>query len=311
MQTFSQVVEKFLSRPNSPKTRASYQTSLNRFVRDVLDGDWGTDVKTLEADDLISYRESLAGLATGSIHTYMSPLRKLFRYMVLRRMTSFNLTDLELALDTARELDSGRDPRPLPKVPPETSVQAVIDAAKEEISQGGTERQTVRAIRDLAIVHALRVTGMRVGELVGMKMSDVDMELRAAVITGKGGKQRLVAFADPASWSAIQHWIIEHPASIDPETPLFIRMDNAIGENIEAMSTYSVRKLLARLASNAGVPYFKPHSLRHRVGARVVDQTGNIAAAQDILGHASIETTRIYARLEARRLRDIHNGVKL
>jgi site-specific recombinase XerD len=173
------------------------------------------------------------------------------------------------------------------------------------------------------MLESLRCSGMRVSELVSLKRANLVREGRHAVITGKGDKQRYVYF-DDAAWSAIETYLRARGdggrtggRSLGA-LPVFARHDKGAGRQVLALTTNAVRHVLAEMIERANKGTgdtleqdhaITPHSFRHWFATRVLATTGDLAATQDLLGHSSPATTRVYARVSAERLRAAHARV--
>lgn len=201
----------------------------------------------------------------------------------------------------------GRAPeRKIPKVPSEEVFQAILAEAREPFS--GTIRQNLGHLRDIALVETLRSTGCRVQEVVSLQSRHLNGGM--AMITGKGDKMRTVFF-DEVAQAAIETYLALR-GDTDKDNPVFARHDRlAVG--VMPLSTTSVRNAIDRLAHGAGVDplAMTPHKFRHRFATRILTSTGNLAGVQDLLGHSSPATTRIYAKLSVSHLANIHEGVSL
>ena len=160
------------------------------------------------------------------------------------------------------------------------------------------------------MLEALRSSGMRVGELVKMQRDDLDHRNHAARVTGKGDKQRIVYFDDIA-WQSIQDYLKtrndgERGRALY-QLPVFARHDRRVGDKILPLTTDTVRLVFNQLAKNAQIEItMTPHSLRHAFATRVLEATSDLAMVQDMLGHASPETTRIYAKVSNKKMREAH-----
>lgn len=201
----------------------------------------------------------------------------------------------------------GRSPaRKIPSIPTEAEFQAVLEAARADT--GGTLRQNLARLRNIALLETLRSTGCRVAEVVSLRCGDLAGNM--AVITGKGDKQRVVFF-DEQAMGAIETYLALRESSEASEA-VFARHDRR-AKGIMPMSTTSVRNVINTLAEAAGIDpdTISPHKFRHRFASAILEATGNLAAVQDFLGHSSPATTRIYAQLATNTLAGLHESVSL
>lgn len=200
----------------------------------------------------------------------------------------------------------GKRHESLPHVPPEEVFQAVLKQVHRD--PGGTVRQNMIRLRNIAIMETLRSTGCRVSEAMSLTRGDLrDMQ---ATIRGKGGKARLIFF-DHVAWEAIWTYL-DLRGDTDRLAPVFARHDRKV-KGIKPMSTTSVRNMIDKLALEAGLDprRISPHKMRHRFATKVLAATGNLAGVQDLLGHSSPVTTRVYAKLNNEALAQIHQSVSL
>jgi integrase/recombinase XerC len=194
------------------------------------------------------------------------------------------------------------------KLPPDEVVEAVIQAVQSPPDLSGLDlRQERRArliwLRDRAMLLSLYSTGMRVGELVGLRRGDLDHEDQGAWVSGKGDRERFVRFSARA-WNALMQylearhddWVLGNVTT----APLFCRHDRGAGDHRRLpLTTLSVERAITRLAKDTGVLErfnLTPHSFRHYFATRFLRHTHDLALTQDVMGHASPQTTRIYAK---------------
>jgi site-specific recombinase XerD len=204
-------------------------------------------------------------------------------------------------------------------VPAEEALQALLEAAysvplPEEPNTPAGRRATLRRLRNIALLEALRASGARVGELVTLRRGDLDHREQAAIVRGKGGKERLIYF-DDQSWGAIVHYVRTRQDGTTGRPvgslPLFAQHGRRAGSRILPISTDTVRRVFNALAQAAGLEVsITPHLLRHRFATRVLKATHDLAATQDLLGHASPTTTRIYAKLADQDTRAAHQRAR-
>jgi integrase/recombinase XerC len=166
------------------------------------------------------------------------------------------------------------------------------------------------AVRDLAVVELLYGSGLRVSELVGTDVGDLDLERRTVLVTGKGGKQRVVPFGVPAA-GALDRWLsLARPAlaavvPADPSRSLDARRAAFLGAGGARLGTRAVHRLVAGLLADlpGGGPA-GPHALRHTAATHLLDGGADLRAVQELLGHASLGTTQIYTHVSTQRLRE-------
>ena len=203
-------------------------------------------------------------------------------------------------------------------------------------------RHELIRLRNIALVETLQCTGARVSEVVGLRRGDLDATNRRARVVGKGSKERWVYFGGGA-WDACQDYLRvrsrlmeeAHSLSGKPEgravgvktrgattrsrlnaggltaQPLFARHDRGAGwQTIKPLLPHAVEQILWELVEEAGLDTkITPHRFRHWFATRMLAATGDLATTQDLLGHASPTTTRIYAQVSESRKQDAHRSV--
>ncbi len=172
--------------------------------------------------------------------------------------------------------------------------------AKETLSDENLEtlRDECDTLRDLAVVDILASTGMRVGELVGLDIADVNLQERECLVTGKGNKQRPVYFDARTKL----HLIAYLRSRVDNNPALFVSL-NGSGDRI---SIGGVESRLRQLGKKAGVNRVHPHKFRRTLATHAIDKGMPIEQVQKLLGHARIDTTMHYAMVNQSNVKAAH-----
>ncbi|MEV0233589.1 tyrosine recombinase XerC [Nonomuraea sp. NPDC050786] len=196
-----------------------------------------------------------------------------------------------LAADPGLLLGSAKAARPLPSVLDQEQAQAVL-----EVPSTGEPKE----LRDQAILELLYATGVRVSELCALDVDDVDRDRRVVRVMGKGRKERSVPFGLPAL-RAVDRWCIHG-------RPLWVRARTGaalfLGVRGGRIDAGTVRRVVhARLAQVDGVPDMGPHGLRHSAATHLLEGGADLRSVQELLGHASLNTTQIYTHVSIDRLR--------
>jgi integrase/recombinase XerC len=159
-------------------------------------------------------------------------------------------------------------------------------------------------IRDRAILETLYSAGMRVSELVGLNLDDLDDGL--ATVRGKGKRERLVILGDAAR-ASLQNWLAVRP-SIQPQAQRRVREAAAavfLNRRGGRLTTRSVARLLEKYLKQAGLdPRTSPHTIRHSFATHLLDRGADIRSVQELLGHRSLTTTQVYTHVTTGRLQD-------
>lgn len=167
--------------------------------------------------------------------------------------------------------------------------------------QSPDPRRDALSVEDAAIAELLYATGMRVGELTGINVDDVDSDRQSVLVHGKGNKDRIVPFGDPAA-RALEAWeTIARPILVSSQ------FDNAalfVGERGKRINQREVRALIHRLARQADVPDISPHALRHSAATHMLDGGADLREVQELLGHSSLMTTQRYTHVSIEQMRE-------
>jgi integrase/recombinase XerC len=259
---------------------------------------------TAQADlDIGALRAWLAG-QHGSGHSRATLAR---RAAAVRTFTAFAHARGLLAADPGPLLGMPRIPRRLPEVLRQDQVAAVLEApsAPAAARPGGipSRRDAALALRDTAIVELLYATGIRVSELCGLDIGDLDTQRRTVRVLGKGNRERTVPVGIPAvqavgAWSRSGRPVLVTPASAHA---LFL---GAHGKRLDPRTARRV--VHARLAAVPGTPDSGPHGLRHAAATHLLEGGADLRSVQEILGHASLTSTQIYTHVTVERLQSAY-----
>ena len=158
--------------------------------------------------------------------------------------------------------------------------------------------------RDVAMLELLYATGIRVSELVGMQCADLDWSRQTARVLGKGARERVVPFGNPAA-RALHTWINEGRVRLSGPTSGDALFLGARGGRVDArVVRRAVHGLLAHVPD---APDVGPHGLRHSMATHLVEGGADLRSVQEVLGHASLSTTQIYTHVSIERLRSSYD----
>lgn len=169
--------------------------------------------------------------------------------------------------------------------------------ARQVLDHAGRHDGSPRAIRDAAIVEVLYGTAIRVSELCGLDVDDVDRGNRTLRVVGKGDKERVVPFGLPADRS-IDVWLDVRAQLAKPSVAALF-----VGERGSRIDSRVVRTVVRRLTDVAGVPAVAPHAMRHSAATHVLEGGADLRSVQELLGHATLATTQRYTHVSVERLR--------
>jgi len=229
------------------------------------------------------WRGSTAGLAKSTLAR---------RSATARALTSWLARSGETPTDAAARLRAPKPDRHLPRVLTRDQMNAILSGLAGRAATGD-----VLAIRDLAMVELLYASALRVSELAGLDLHDVDLGRLTVRVLGKGSKERVVPFGVPAK-NAISAWLEVRAASVHVAA-LFL------GARGARVGTRAVYTLVADLLENVpGGGPAGPHALRHTAATHLLDGGADLRAVQELLGHASLGTTQIYTHVSTERLKE-------
>ena len=268
----------------APNTVAAYRVDVSQFVV------WAerAGIADPSAVEPLTLRRYLAHLATRrfarrTIARKTAALRRYFDWLRRRGVISS---------DPARRLSAPRGDARLPRVLKATELDALFGRA-------GAEEPV--DVRDRAVVELLYGSGLRVGELCGLRLGDVDLRSGRLVVWGKGAKQRQLPMSEP-SVEAMREWLDRGRAAfVTAESPVDRVFFNRRGR---ALTPRDVRRIVDR---RAPVPTH-PHALRHTFATHLLDGGADLRAVQELLGHADLATTQVYIHVSKERLRSVYQA---
>jgi integrase/recombinase XerC len=218
------------------------------------------------------------------------------RAAAARTFTAFAHARGLIGADPGPLLGIPRTPRRLPEVLSQDQVAAVLDASK---AGGAVHQDRALAVRDAAIMELLYATGIRVGELCGLDLGDLDEERRTVRVFGKGGRERTVPAGIPAV-RAVSAWMLQGRPVIAGPGSGFALFLGARGRRLDPRAARRV--VHASIAAVPGTPGTGPHGLRHAAATHLLEGGADLRSVQEILGHASLTSTQIYTHVSVERL---------
>jgi len=231
---------------------------------------------------------STAGAARATVARRAATLRSYFDYLRRRGV---------IAVDPASRLSAPRGGGRLPQVVAASDLNDLL----ENISAGEDDRGRALALRDLAVLELLYGAGLRVSELCGVRRGDLNVKDRSIVVLGKGSKERRLPLHDQAI-DALDQWIrIGLPVLATPATAPDAVFVNQRGNPLQPRD---VRRILD---ARSPLP-IHPHALRHSFATHLLDGGADLRVVQELLGHASLETTQIYTHVSKERLSSVYRA---
>jgi len=247
-----------------------------------------TSLGEIELGDLRGWLAGMSresGAARTSVSRRAASARTFFRWAT---RTGRMATDPSLRLVAPRRL------RHLPGVLRQSEASALMQAA----ALAADDADPI-AVRDRAMVELLYASGLRVSELAGCDMDDIDLSAGVVRVLGKGGKERVVPFGRPAG-AALATWLVSRQALVTGASGAAL----FVGRRGRRVDPRQVREVVHRLVGHIpGAPDIAPHGLRHSAATHLLDGGADLRTVQELLGHASLATTQLYTHVSAQRLR--------
>ncbi len=263
-----------------------------------------------------AYRGDLAGLLAGLDRVHELDLALLRRWLAAGHAAGAGRSTLarraaaarsftvwarragHLAVDPGARLVSPR-PRPaLPAVLAADQTAAVLDAA----GAGAAEGEPL-AVRDLLVLELLYATGVRVSELCGLDLDDVDPGRRALRVLGKGNRERTVVYGVPAAAVLVRWLEAGRPVLAQPGSPPALLLGAKGGRLDPRIAREVVHRAVAAVP---GAPNIGPHGLRHAAATHMLEGGADLRYVQELLGHAKLATTQLYTHVTVERLKVVH-----
>lgn len=270
----------------SPNTLQSYRRDLTQFSA-WLEGLRSTLLLDASQADIEAYLQYRFSRKT-------SPRSTARLLSALKRFYRLALRDGRIALDPTLKIDTPKLPRSLPKSLSEADVDRLLNAP---------DTAELLGLRDKAMLEILYASGLRVSELVTLRISNVSLDMGVLSVMGKGGKERMVPLGEEALL-----WLSRYLTGARPQIlagtisdALFVTRRGA------AMTRQGFWYLIKRRALQAGLARLpSPHVLRHAFATHLLNHGADLRVVQMLLGHADISTTQIYTHVARERLKQLH-----
>ncbi|HEX8407599.1 MAG TPA: site-specific tyrosine recombinase XerD [Thermoanaerobaculia bacterium] len=265
---------------------ASYAIDLRHFGHYL--NDTALDLDRVERIHIVRYFQSLraAGIAARSVARALAAIRGLFRFLVAER---------HLKIDPTENLENPKLWSTLPKSLQPNEVEALLAAP---------DRNTADGLRDAAMLELLYATGLRVSELIKVRIDDIVLDAGFLRTMGKGSKERIVPFGDTARDSMVLY--IEKGR---PELDKYADPHLFLSRRGRPMTRQSFWMKIVRYAREAEIKsHISPHVLRHAFATHLLENGADLRSVQMMLGHADISTTQIYTHVSRARLQKMYDS---
>ena len=269
----------------SPNTSSSYLRDVRQYLQ-WLEGR-GIPAEAASRGELEAYTGALfsQGKSAATVTRCLASLKSFYRYLLREGVVAEN---------PANRLDHVRVERKLPQIL--TSQEAALFLAQPDVGEP-------KGCRDKAMLELLYATGIRVSEIIGLNVADVNLERGTVRCTGRNGARVIPLY--PAAVKALRRYLEEvHPLVIErpDETALFVNMSG------ERMSRQGFWKIIKQYQEKAGIQKdITPHTLRHSFAAHLLENGADLHSIQEMLGHADISSTQIYTQVVSQKLKDVYN----
>ena len=287
-----EIVEGFLTylvleRKYSPNTVDAYKMDLFKFAG-YMEKAGITEVKRVDKASVMDYMLFLkSDHDPRSVARCLSSLKTFFKYAS---------SEVEMIESPVADIETPRLSRKLPDILNENEVKALLDGIKADDAEGS---------RDRAIMELLYASGLRISELVNLRMQNYDPGGQYLRVTGKGSKERIIPVGNMAAeflekyMESARRQIIEKTKSKD-ET-IFL------GRRGKKLSRVWMWKIITGCVKAAGIKKeVTPHTIRHSFATHLLARGADLRAVQEMLGHSSISTTQIYTHVDRSRLKEVH-----
>ncbi len=281
-----------LERGRSEHTRRAYLTDLRSLFGFIDERAPGARLQALSLPLLRSWLAAQAG--AGAARTTLAR-----RTSAVKTFTVWATRRGLLSADPATRLQVPKARRTLPSVLRQDQALAAMAAADL-----GAEQRDPLALRDRLIVELLYANGIRVSELCGLDIDDVDTGRRLLRVLGKGNKQRTVPFGRPAL-AALHDWLADgrpHLVTSDSGPALLL---GPRGRRLDPRQARTV--VHQTMAAVDGAPDIGPHGLRHSAATHLLEGGADLRVVQELLGHSTLATTQLYTHVTVARLRAVHD----
>lgn len=301
--TLSSELERFFNylqseRRYSSHTVLAYRRDINHFIHaQKLDKEQSVNWDNIKQADI---RQCVArlhrqGLSGKSLQRWLSSIRSLFNYLCRFHRATHN---------PAAGIPAPKAAKRLPKTLNVDEINQLLEVNKDITgSKESKLTSDILNIRDRAMMELMYACGLRLSELSGLDLQDIDWQQQVILVTGKGQKQRRIPFGRKAN-EALKSWIKQRLIiTKENETSVFVsQRGNRLGNS-------NIQKRLKKMALTQGLnTNVYPHMLRHSFASHILESCKDLRAVQELLGHANLSTTQIYTHLDFQHLANVYDN---
>ena len=253
----------------------------------------GRDLARARREDVRGFlsRMFADGVRDRSVARKLSTLRHFYKYLLLDRIVKH---------DPTLEIDSPRQWKVLPKALAGSEIEAMVNAKATGTASAGSEMDFVLAQRDQALLEVLYAGGLRVSEIVNVRLEDLKLELGHVLVRGKGDKERLVPLGRAAQDALRQYLEQGRRRLLNGRVSPMVFVRRGGGK----LTRQRVWQMVS--SASASARHASPHMLRHSCATHMVENGADLRTVQTILGHADISTSQIYTHVALDRLKTVY-----
>ncbi|OJG72124.1 tyrosine recombinase XerD [Enterococcus phoeniculicola] len=268
-------------------TRVSYERDLTQYTT-FLEENQITSWQQVDRFLVVTYLQKLQteGKSSATITRMVSSLRRFHQYLRQERITDH---------DPMQHIDSPKKAQKLPSTLSLEEVERLIETP---------DTSKLLGIRDRAILEVMYATGLRVSELIGLKLGNLHLSIGLLQTIGKGDKERIIPLGDYAiHW--IERYLEEARPALTKKTPNELHL--FVNNHGHGLSRQGIWKNLKTIVREAGINKdVTPHTLRHSFATHLLENGADLRTVQELLGHADISTTQIYTHITKKRMTDVY-----
>ncbi|MCI0502053.1 MAG: site-specific tyrosine recombinase XerD [Fusobacteria bacterium] len=274
----------------SDNTIEAYLRDIEAFLRYLdLEFNIKDSLNNIEKEAIIKYLKQLEkkGISEKSQSRFLAAIKSFFRYQIREKL---------ITLDPTSTIESPKTSRKLPGILTISEIDRLLDCP---------DLQTTIGNRDKAMLEVAYGSGLRVSELLSLKMDDINLELGFIKCIGKGSKERIIPIGEIALDHLLEYIQKYRPALLknNRERTLFL---NIRGNKMSRQGFY---KILVHYGKKAGISkQISPHTLRHSFATHLIENGADLRSVQEMLGHSDISTTELYTHLTIKHMKKIYNN---
>ncbi len=279
-------IEEFIKYLKVIKKDSNY--TLENYKNDLLElYDWTNDLLNISRDDVRDYLEYLysRGLNRNSISRKLSSIRSFYNYLEKEKLVDKNYF---------RDISNPKRAQALPKYVKDDDLEKMFNSF---------DKENPLEQRNSCILEMLYATGIRVGELVNIKISDINTYDRTIKIMGKGSKERIVIYGSFCE-DALNLYINNGRCKLDKDNSDYLFLNKNGGR----LSSRYIRKIIDNIVKKCFIDYhISPHTLRHTFATDMLNNGADLMSVKELLGHSSINTTSIYTHVSNEQIKKVYN----